>query len=51
MRIGILTASRSDNNGTDLQALAMLSIFRKTGNAVELINYKCEKLENSRKIF
>lgn len=51
MRIGILTASRTNNIGTDLQALAMQWLFDSFGeNAVELINYKCEKLENSRKI-
>lgn len=51
LKIGILTASRTDNNGTDLQALAMQLLFSTTGNTVELINYKCEKLENSRKVF
>ena len=51
MRIGILTASRTDNNGTDLQAFAMQTLFQKHGNDVELINYLCTKLENSRKIF
>lgn len=51
MKIGILTASRTDNNGTDLQALAMQTLFQKYGNDVELINYKCAKLENSRKVF
>lgn len=51
MKIGILTASRTDNNGTDLQALAMQWIFEEIGTDAELINYKCDKLENSRKIF
>ena len=51
MKIGILTASRTDNNGTDLQAFAMQILFQKHGNDVELINYKCTKLENSRKAF
>jgi len=51
MRIGILTASRTNNIGTDLQALAMQWLFRSCGeNSVELINYKCDKLENSRKV-
>lgn len=51
MKIGILTASRTNNIGTDLQALAMQWLFSSFGeNAVELINYKCDKLENSRKI-
>lgn len=51
MKIGILTASRTNNNGTDLQALAMQLIFRRSGHDVELINYQCAKLENSRKKF
>ena len=51
MKIGILTASRTDNNGTDLQAYAMQTLFQRDGNDVELINYQCEKLENSRKVF
>lgn len=46
MRIGILTASRTDNNGTDLQALAMQNLFQKLGCPnVELINYVCENID------
>ena len=52
MRIGILTASRTDNNGTDLQALAMLNLFRRMGaDNVELVDYECEKLESSKNLF
>lgn len=52
MKIGILTASRTNNIGTDMQALAMQWLFQSYANtSVELINYKCNKLENSRKIF
>lgn len=51
MTVGILTASRTDNNGTDLQALAMQKIFEKVNGQAIIINYKCDKLENSRKIF
>ena len=51
MKIGILTASRTNNNGTDLQALAMQWLFEQFSGNVEIINYKCKKLENSRKIF
>lgn len=51
MRIGILTATRTDNNGTDLQALAMLNMFKKLGaDNVELIDYVCDKIESSKKI-
>lgn len=40
MKIGILTASRTDNNGTDLQSLAMYNMFKKLGaNEIEIINY------------
>ncbi len=51
MKIGILTASRTNNNGTDLQAYAMQELLGEICDNVEIINYKCEKLENSRKIF
>ena len=51
MKIGIMTVSRVDNNGTNLQALAMQKLFKKFCSDVQLINYKCEKLENSRKMF
>ncbi len=50
MKIGILTASRTDNNGTDLQAYAMQELFRAHGCDAELIDYRCPKLENSRRI-
>ncbi len=48
-KIGILTACRTNNNGTDLQCLAMQQLFSRYGNA-EIINYKCEKLERSHKL-
>ena len=52
MKIGILTASRTNNNGTDLQALAMQTLFSAISNGpAEIINYVCPKLENSRKAF
>ena len=50
MRIGILTASRTNNNGTDLQCAAMYRLFQKTGAQVEVIDYACKKLDNSRKL-
>lgn len=50
MRIGILTASRTNNNGTDLQCAAMYRLFSKTGAQVEVIDYACKKLDNSRKL-
>jgi len=49
MKIGILTASRTDNNGTDLQAMAMLNLFNRIGaKEVELIDYECKKIESSK---
>lgn len=51
MKIGILTASRTDNIGTDLQAYAMQKICSNVFSEAELINYVCQKLENSRKAF
>ena len=49
MKIGILTASRTDNNGTDLQALAMQNLFYRMGaKDVEIIDYICNKIDTSR---
>lgn len=46
MKIGILTSSRTDNNGTDLQAVAMQNVFRRLGaNDVEIIDYISEKID------
>lgn len=50
MKAGILTAARTNNNGTDLQALAMQRMLFSIGIDAELINYKCEKLERSHSI-
>ena len=51
MKIGILTASRTNNNGTDLQAFAMQTLFSKVNPDTEVIDYVCEKLERSHLIF
>lgn len=50
MKIGILTASQTNNNGTDLQALGMQLLFSCAGAEAELINYHCKKLEENSKI-
>lgn len=51
MKIGILTASRTDNNGTDLQALAMQKLFNRLGvDDVEIIDYVCKKIDTNRSI-
>lgn len=47
MKIGILTAARTNNNGTDIQAFAMQILFSKFNPDTEVINYICDKLERS----
>lgn len=50
MRIGIMTASHTDNNGTDIQAYALqellLSIMCEN-DVLEIIDYRCKGLEKS----
>ena len=48
-KIGILTAARTNNNGTDLQAYAMYSVFSRYC-CTEIINYACKRLEETHKI-
>jgi hypothetical protein len=53
MRIGILTASHTNNNGTDIQAYAMQEIFLselREVDSVEIINYRCPGLERNNRI-
>lgn len=50
MRVGILTASRTNNNGTDLQTAAMYRLVKNTGHDVEVIDYACKKLDGSRRL-
>ena len=49
MKLGIMTAARTNNFGTDLQAYAMQKVFGKYSDA-EIIDYVCPKLENSHKL-
>lgn len=49
MKAGILTAARTNNFGTDLQAYAMQKLFGKYCD-VEIIDYVCPKLERSHKL-
>ncbi len=49
MKIGILTASRTNNFGTDLQAYAMQRLFNQYFDA-EIIDYVCPKLERSHQL-
>lgn len=48
-KIGILTASRTNNFGTDIQAYAMQMLFSQYAD-VEIINYRCTNLERSHNI-
>ena len=49
MKIGILTAARTNNFGTDLQAFAMQKLFGRYCDT-QIIDYVCPKLENSHKL-
>lgn len=49
-KIAILTAARTNNNGTDLQAYAMYTVFSRYACDVDVVNYACKKLENSHKL-
>lgn len=48
-KIGILTASRTNNFGTDLQAYAMQQIFSRYSD-VEIINYVCDQFKSGKQI-
>lgn len=48
-KIAIVTACRTNNIGTDIQALAMQHIFSKYADT-EIVNYKCTKLERSHRL-
>lgn len=50
MKLGILTAGRTNNNGTDIQAYAMQKLFSEYNNDTEIINYICPKLERSHRL-
>lgn len=53
MKIGILTASHTNNNGTTIQAIAMQELFQSVvgkKDKVEIINYRCLALESSNKL-
>ena len=48
MKVGILTASRTDNNGTDLQSVAMLNLFKSFETDTHVINYSCKKIDTKK---
>ena len=50
MKIGILTASRLNNNGTDLQCAAMHHIFRNIYPSIEIVDYRSPFFEKSRRV-
>ena len=46
MKIGIITFHRADNYGAVLQAYALQETLRNLGNDVEIIDYRCDAIEN-----
>lgn len=51
MKIGILTFPRAINYGAALQAAALQSVLREQGADVSAIDYKCEAIERTSRIF
>lgn len=46
MKIGIMTFHRAANYGAILQAYALRSVLCKTGNEVDIIDYRCKFIED-----
>lgn len=51
MKIGILTFHRADNFGALLQAYALTSYLRGKGYDVEIIDFRCKKIEAQYHVF
>lgn len=51
MKVGIVTFHRAQNFGAMLQAHALQKVVEELGNECQIIDYRCEKLENSYKNF
>lgn len=51
MRIGTLTFHRAQNFGAMLQAYALQTAFTNLGTDCKIIDYRCEKIENSYRNF
>lgn len=51
MKIGILTFHRSRNYGAILQAYALTTVLKKMGYEAEIIDYACEKIDTSLKLW
>lgn len=46
MKIGLLTFHRADNYGALLQVYALQEALKKCGHEVEIIDYRCDAIEN-----
>lgn len=51
MKIGILTYHRADNFGAALQTYALQTFLKGEGHAVEIVDYRCKKIEAQYQIF
>lgn len=51
MRICILTFHRAQNYGAVLQAYALQNKIEELGYTCDILDYRCEKIENSYKLF
>lgn len=51
MRICILTFHRAQNYGAVLQAYALQKKIEELGHTCDILDYRCEKIENSYKLF
>ena len=47
MKIGIITFHRADNYGALLQTYGLQEAVRKLGHDVEIIDYRCDAIENA----
>lgn len=51
MKVGILTFSRVINYGAALQAIALQHTLREQGSEASLIDYRCEAIDSTSKLF
>lgn len=51
MKIGILTFPRAINYGAALQAAALQTVLREQGAEVSVIDYRCDAIEKTSKVF
>lgn len=50
VKVGILTASKTNNNGTDIQAYAMQRLISSLGYDAEIIDYGCQRLNSAKNL-